>query len=104
MKTLIITALSFVALNFAVSSYTNKKPKTAKVNPQVERLFTQMDVNKGGELSKNEVKGPLLDDFLRIDANSNGFLTEEEVAAAAPRNGNGQGRPPSGQEGPPNKR
>ncbi|MFB0946073.1 MAG: hypothetical protein ACI9V1_002415 [Spirosomataceae bacterium] len=99
MKKLIITALSFLALNFAASSCGNKKAK-----PQVERLFTQMDVNKGGELSKNEVKGPLLDDFLRIDANSNGFLTEEEVAAAAPRNGNGQGRPPSGQEGPPNKR
>lgn len=104
MKKLTITALSLLALNFAVSSCANKKPKTAKANPQVERLFTQMDANKDGKLSKDEVKGPLLNDFMRIDMNSDGFLSKEEVAEAAPRNGNGQGHPQrGGQGGPPNR-
>jgi hypothetical protein len=103
MKKLTITTLSFVALNFAASSCANKKPKTAKVNPQAERLFTQMDANKDGKLSKDEVKGPLLNDFMRIDMDSDGFLSKEEVAEAAPRNGNGQGRPQGGQGRPPNR-
>lgn len=105
MKKLTITAFSFLALNFAASSCANKKPKTAKTNPQVERIFNEMDANKDGKLSKNEVKGPLLNDFMRIDMNSDGFLSKEEVAEAAPRNGNGngQGRPQGGQGGPPNR-
>lgn len=99
MKKLIITALSFVALNFALSSCANKKPETTKVSPQIERIFTEMDANKDGKLSIKEVKGPLQSNFLKIDADGDGFLSKEEVAEAAPKEGNAQGRPPGGQGG-----
>ncbi|MCG1035475.1 YHYH protein [Polaribacter sargassicola] len=42
-------------------------------------LLDVMDVNKDGKLAKEEVKGPLTDQFSRLDANNDGFLTKEEL-------------------------
>lgn len=53
-----------------------KKPPTAEV------LIKEMDANKDGKLAKDEVKGPLKDDFTKIDTNKDGFLSLEELKKA----------------------
>ena len=48
-----------------------------------------MDSNKDGKLSKEEVKGPLLNDFSKIDTNNDGYISKEELAKAPkPQGGN----------------
>ena len=100
MQDLTITAVSLLAISFTMSSCANKKPKTAKVDPQIERLFSEMDANRDGKLALDEVEGPLQREFMRIDTNSDSFLSKEEVAAAAPQGGNREGRP-QGRQRPP---
>ncbi|MGV2987673.1 hypothetical protein ACE1OE_08500 [Vibrio sp. E150_011] len=41
--------------------------------------FDELDVNGDGELTKDEVKGPLFEDFDQFDVDSNGTLTESEL-------------------------
>lgn len=50
--------------------------------PQQPPSFEQMDTNGDGELSKDELKGPLLDDFDKFDADGSGTLTEDELPEA----------------------
>ena len=38
-----------------------------------------MDANNDGKLSKTEVKGPLKEDFSKIDTNNDGFISKEEI-------------------------
>jgi Ca2+-binding EF-hand superfamily protein len=41
-------------------------------------LFKQRDIDNDGKLSRDEVPGTLFD---RLDANKDGFVTEEEARA-----------------------
>ena len=50
-----------------------------KEPPTATELLKQMDKDEDGQLSKDEVKGPLKDDFDKIDANEDGFLSKEEL-------------------------
>ncbi|WP_405576749.1 EF-hand domain-containing protein [Winogradskyella sp. Asnod2-B02-A] len=64
--------------------------------PSVTQLLSEMDSNKDGKLSKDEVKGPLANDFSKIDTDKDGFLSEEELKNAPKpdrQGGGGQGRP-----------
>lgn len=51
-----------------------------------------MDANEDGKLSKEEVKGPLKNDFTKIDTDEDGFLSKEEIEQV-PKPERGQGRP-----------
>ncbi|MGO4918735.1 EF-hand domain-containing protein [Maribacter spongiicola] len=53
-----------------------------KEPPTATELLKQMDKDEDGQLSKEEVKGPLKDDFDKIDTDEDGFLTEEELEKA----------------------
>ncbi|MCG9791688.1 EF-hand domain-containing protein [Flavobacterium algicola] len=53
-----------------------KKPPTA------EEIIKKMDADKDGKLSKDEVKGPLKDDFTKIDTDKDGFLSLAEIKKA----------------------
>ncbi|MBM7034890.1 hypothetical protein JQC93_00615 [Vibrio sp. 188UL20-2] len=46
--------------------------------------FEQMDSDGNGELSKDEIKGPILDQFDELDADGNGTLSESEWPDAPP--------------------
>lgn len=52
----------------------------------LDQLLKEMDANNDGKLSKTEVKGPLASDFSKIDADSDGFITKEEIGNAAKHN------------------
>ncbi|WP_027067070.1 MULTISPECIES: hypothetical protein [Maribacter] len=53
-----------------------------KEPPTATELLKQMDKDEDGQLSKEEVKGPLKDDFDKIDADEDGFLSKEEIENA----------------------
>ena len=57
--------------------------------------------NKDGKLSKAEVKGPLANDFVKIDANSDGFISKEELSKAPKPIGQRPQQGQGGQLGPP---
>ena len=51
-----------------------------------------MDADEDGKLSKKEVKGPLKNDFSKIDTNEDGYLSKEELEKAPKPERQGQGR------------
>lgn len=56
--------------------------------PSFSELLQIMDENNDKKLSKDEVKGPLSNMFKDVDANKDGFITEEELKnAPRPQNG-----------------
>ncbi|MBD5772474.1 EF-hand domain-containing protein [Marinomonas colpomeniae] len=58
---------------FSVSSLANGQP------PKEPPSFDQMDSNGDEVLTKDELKGPLLDDFERFDIDGSGSLTKNEL-------------------------
>ncbi len=62
-----------------------------KERPTAEQLIKKMDENKDGKLSKEEVKGPLKDDFDKIDTDEDGFLSKEEIEKAPKPERKGRG-------------
>lgn len=59
--------------------------------PSVDEIF-KLDSNEDGKLSKEEVKGPLLERFSTIDSNEDGYISKEELQNA-PRPERRQGPP-----------
>lgn len=61
--------------------------------PSFEDLLQMMDINKDKKISKDEAKGPLSEQFGRIDANNDGFLSKDEFEKGGKGNRqNPQGR------------
>ena len=93
-------ALSLFACNSAKKTTEQNRETTSKQRPQrgerpqngerpqrgerpnAAQLIGTMDKNGDGMLSKEEVQGPLANDFGRVDANSDGFITKEELENA----------------------
>ena len=50
--------------------------------PSFAQLLEKMDKNEDGKLSAKEIKGPLKDDFEKVDTDEDGFITEEEFEKA----------------------
>ncbi|MDP5060890.1 MAG: EF-hand domain-containing protein [Maribacter sp.] len=70
-----LVAFGTVAVN-AQSKGERKEP------PTYAKLLEEMDKDEDGLLSKEEVKGPLKDDFDKIDTDEDGFLSEKEFENA----------------------
>lgn len=102
-KMKLIYALSFVALMAITSCKTipnqnigtpgqGQRPGQRQAPPTVDQLFAEMDTNKDNKLSKEEVKGPLANDFSKIDTNKDDFISREEMnKAPKPQQGNRRG-------------
>ncbi|MCK8479468.1 EF-hand domain-containing protein [Psychroserpens algicola] len=56
--------------------------KERKEPPTFSELLKEMDKNEDGKLSKSELKGPLKEDFAKVDTDEDGFITEEEFKKA----------------------
>ncbi|CAM2825649.1 EF-hand domain-containing protein [Flavobacterium frigoris] len=86
MKNKMISKIVYSILMLLVGTvFTYAQPprgQEGKNRPTAEVLIKEMDINKDGKLSKGEVKGPLQDDFSKVDANKDGFLTLEELKKA----------------------
>ncbi|SEL51988.1 EF hand [Aquimarina amphilecti] len=91
MKNILFIILTFVLL---ISCKSNQEQNEQDPNQKLSsnQLITDLDTDKDGKLSKNEVKGPLIDNFSTIDINTDGFLTAAELKKT-PKNPNN--RPPN---------
>lgn len=54
--------------------------------PNPQSLIEEMDADHDNQISKAEAKGPLAEDFERIDANGDGLLTVAEISSTRPKN------------------
>ena len=50
--------------------------------PSSAQIISEMDKNEDGKLSRDEVIGPIANDFKNIDSNDDGFLNLEELNKA----------------------
>jgi hypothetical protein len=93
-----ITKIGLLALGLAIftacGSKQNKKnpERSGGEMPSVSELFAEMDSNKDDKLSESEVKGPLQNDFSKIDINSDGYIDKDELENAPKPEGRPEGR------------
>ncbi|WP_299902059.1 YHYH protein [uncultured Aquimarina sp.] len=89
------TLFILLTLTFLVACESNQEKKGQQEpngqRPSSEQIISEMDSNEDGKLSRDEVKGPIANDFNNIDNNDDGFLTLEELNKAEKSQGN---RPP----------
>jgi len=73
-----IMCLAFVNFSNAQAQKNNDRKKP----PTFVQLLKDMDKNEDGKLSKAELKGPLKDDFAKVDIDEDGFISEGEFKKA----------------------
>ncbi|WP_205692160.1 EF-hand domain-containing protein [Cellulophaga sp. Z1A5H] len=78
-----VIQLGVMGVFLLMFSYGNAQEKgKGKKPPTFTELLEKMDKNDDGMLSKDEVKGPLKDNFAEIDTDEDGYITEEEMKKA----------------------
>lgn len=78
-----VGVLCILTLFMSYSSFGQPRNNEERKNPPTfEQLLKEMDKNEDGKLSKAEIKGPLKDDFAKVDLNEDGFITEKEFEKA----------------------
>lgn len=61
--------------------------------PNADEIFEMMDADENGLLEESEIKGPLKNDFLKIDTNEDGYISKEELEESPkPEINSGQGK------------
>jgi len=78
--TVLVFGLSLCASGFSFAQSQNRQER--KEPPTFKELIKEMDANEDGKLSKDEIKGPLKNDFAKVDTDEDGFITAEEFAKA----------------------
>lgn len=78
---LIILAATTAALLAAGGAASAQQP-APQGPPDPAAIIARMDTNKDGAIQKDEAQGRLADAFDMIDANHDGKITAEELAAA----------------------
>jgi len=86
MKTISLktTGIAFVfALGFiTVSCAQGQRGNDKKEPPTYAQLLKELDKNEDGKLAKAELKGPLKNEFSKIDTDEDGFISEKEFEKA----------------------
>ncbi|WP_372754035.1 hypothetical protein [Labilibaculum sp.] len=87
-----LTKIGILAIGLAIFTACGSQPNNKKNQgngehrggkmPTATELMSEMDTNKDAKLSESEVKGPLQNDFSKIDTNSDGFLDIDELKNA----------------------
>ncbi len=83
-KTLALGSIIFLMMACASkkdqSSTNMQGPKGQQEGPpNSSKILEEMDANKDGKIAEIEAKGPLKDDFSKIDSNGDGFISKEEL-------------------------
>ncbi|NQV78682.1 MAG: EF-hand domain-containing protein [Lutibacter sp.] len=79
-KTTVLVFGLMIISNISYGQSQNRQER--KEPPTFKALLKKMDKNDDGKLSKEEVKGPLKDDFTKIDTDKDGFITKKELEKA----------------------
>lgn len=79
-STLVIFGMVLFFSNSTFGQSQNRQGR--KAPPTFEALIEEMDANEDGKLSKNELKGPLKEDFANVDTDEDGYITKEEFKKA----------------------
>lgn len=79
-----MTVLVFTMALFCTSTSfgQSQNRQDRKKPPTFKELIKEMDADENGKLSKDELKGPLKENFAKVDADEDGFITEEEFKKA----------------------
>ncbi|WP_452229881.1 EF-hand domain-containing protein [Lacinutrix sp. MEBiC02404] len=72
------------------SSFAQSQNRQQKTPPTFSELLKELDANDDGKLSEEELKGPLKDNFDKVDTDEDGFITEEEFDKAPKPKGRGK--------------
>ena len=83
-KTINNLMLSTLLMVFGMltSNAQSREKGQPKTPPTATETLKKMDANEDGKLSKDEVKGPLKDDFTKIDTDEDGFISKKELEKA----------------------
>lgn len=87
-KVIFSTAILATVCLFPLSSIAQSEehhPPHDKKRPEPKEVIEKLDQNSDGKIALEEAKGPLKEKFSRIDADEDGFVTEEELIAARER-------------------
>lgn len=86
-------SLLLIALLILSCKPNNKKiqENNKEQRPSTTQILKELDSDMDGKLSNIEVRGPLAEDFLKIDTNNDGFLSEKELENAPKPQKNEQG-------------
>lgn len=87
--------LIFIALSLPLSSTLAQQAPPAPAE-RAARMFENLDTNKDGKLSREEMPERLRENFSRVDTNSDGSISKEEHVAVVSR---GQQKPGEARKG-----
>ena len=83
---MIIGKLNFLVLGSLICMFTSCRSDAQKKDqdmgqgpPSAESMLKMLDEDEDGKLSKEEVRGPLADNFDEIDLDSDGYLSKKEL-------------------------
>ncbi|MCK0146226.1 EF-hand domain-containing protein [Arenibacter sp. F26102] len=81
-KSAVLTAMVTLFFSANLSAQQSQGGKGQKEPPSVDEIFKEMDKDEDGKLSKEELKGPIKDDFAKIDTDEDGYISKEELEKA----------------------
>lgn len=79
---IVFTMILFCVAFVGVSNAQSERGREQKEPPSFAEIVKELDANEDGKLEESEVKGPLKDDFSKIDTDEDGFISEEELENA----------------------
>ena len=81
-KSAMLTAMVTLFFSANLSAQQPQGGQGQKERPSVDQIFKEMDKDEDGKLTKEELKGPIKDDFAKIDTDEDGYITKEELEKA----------------------
>ncbi|MCK0192315.1 EF-hand domain-containing protein [Arenibacter sp. F20364] len=82
LKSAVLTTMVTLFFSANVSAQRSQGGQGQKEPPSVDEIFEEMDKDEDGKLSKEELKGPIKNDFTKIDTDEDGFISKEELEKA----------------------